>query len=152
MDREVVHLSQAEAIRDIAAILERVERGAEVIVERDQRPMVVIQPNATYFSTTAQSQLCGAGPLTRGRPPGRPFCGGPGSPPGGGLAVQGDRPTKSKWHWVIQPAPRPGRLLSECIALAEAHGSTVTLDEDFAQDLEEIINSRREPLDGSPGD
>jgi len=93
MDREVVHLSQAEAIRDIAAILQRVERGAEVIVERDQRPVA-----------------------------------------------------------VIQPAPRAGRLLSECIALAETHGSTVTLDEDFSQDLEEIISSRREPLDASRWD
>jgi antitoxin (DNA-binding transcriptional repressor) of toxin-antitoxin stability system len=40
----------------------------------------------------------------------------------------------------------PGRLLSESIALAEAHGSTVTLDGDFARDLEEIVNSHREPL------
>ena len=40
----------------------------------------------------------------------------------------------------------PGRLLSESIALAEAHGSTVTLDGDFGRDLEEIINSRHEPL------
>jgi len=68
-------------------------------------PCVLDQPaarNATYYSTTAQSQLCGAGPLTRSRPPGRPSCGGPGSPPGGGLAVQGDRPTTSKWHWAHQ--------------------------------------------------
>jgi prevent-host-death family protein len=42
--------------------------------------------------------------------------------------------------------PQPGRLLSESIALAEAHGSTVTLDGDFGRDLEEIINSHREPL------
>lgn len=42
--------------------------------------------------------------------------------------------------------PHPGRLLSESIALAEAHGSTVTLDGDFGRDLEEIINSHREPL------
>ena len=39
--------------------------------------------------------------------------------------------------------PHPGRLLSESIALAEAHGSTVTLDGDFGRDLEEIINSRK---------
>ena len=37
-------------------------------------------------------------------------------------------------------------MLSESIALAEAHGSTVTLDGDFARDLEDIINSHREPL------
>jgi len=42
--------------------------------------------------------------------------------------------------------PRPGRLLSESIALAETHGSTVTLDGGFGRDLEEIINSHREPL------
>lgn len=42
--------------------------------------------------------------------------------------------------------PHPGRLLSESIALAEAHGSTVTLDGDFGHDLEEVINSHREPL------
>ena len=93
MDREIVHLSPAEAIRDIATILERVEQGTEVIVEKDQRPVV-----------------------------------------------------------LIQPAPRPDRLLSECIALAEAHGSTVTLDEGFGKDLEEIIDSRREPLDASRWD
>jgi prevent-host-death family protein len=41
--------------------------------------------------------------------------------------------------------PQPGRLLSESIALAEAHGSTVTLDEDFSRDLEEVISSRANP-------
>ncbi|MCP5118727.1 MAG: hypothetical protein GY953_48570 [bacterium] len=86
-------VSQAEAIRDIAAILERVERGTQVVIERDQRPVV-----------------------------------------------------------IIQPALPAGRLLSECIALAEAHGSTVTLDEAFGKDLEEVIRSRSEPLDASRWD
>ena len=93
MQREVVRLTSTEAIRDIANILERVEQGAEVIVEKDQRPVA-----------------------------------------------------------IIQPAPSPGRLLSECIALADAHGSKVTLDEDFGKDLEEIIQSHREPLDASRWD
>jgi antitoxin (DNA-binding transcriptional repressor) of toxin-antitoxin stability system len=91
MEREVVHLSSAEAIRDIAAILDRVEHGAEVIVEKDDHPVV-----------------------------------------------------------LIQPAPRPGRLLSECIALAEKYeqelGYAPTLDDGFGSDLEEIIASHREPL------
>jgi len=48
---------------------------------------------------------------------------------------------------AVRPSkPEPGRLLSESIALAEAHGSTVTLDGDFSRDLEDIINSHREPL------
>ena len=53
---------------------------------------------------------------------------------------------------VIKPAGGPGRLLSECIALAEAHGSAVTLDEGFGKDLEEIVQSHREPLDASRWD
>ena len=40
----------------------------------------------------------------------------------------------------------PGRLLSESVALAEAHGSTVTLDGDFGRDLEAIVHSHLEPL------
>jgi antitoxin (DNA-binding transcriptional repressor) of toxin-antitoxin stability system len=92
MERDAVHVSSAEAIRDIAAILDRVERGAEVIVEKDRRPVA-----------------------------------------------------------LIQPAPRPGRMLSECIALARAHeegtGRAPTLDNAFSQDLEDIIARHREPLE-----
>jgi antitoxin (DNA-binding transcriptional repressor) of toxin-antitoxin stability system len=88
MAKEVIHISEAEATSDFAAVLARVRAGAEIIIE-GQVPIVV--------------------------------------------AV---RPSK----------PQPGRLLSESIALAEAHGSTVTLDGDFARDLEDIINSHREPL------
>jgi len=65
------HVSSGEGIREIASILDRVEQGAEVILEKDQRPV---------------------------------------APP--------------------QPAQRPSRLLSECIAQAEAPCSDVTLDEE----------------------
>jgi prevent-host-death family protein len=47
---------------------------------------------------------------------------------------------------VRSAEPYPGRLLSESIALAKAHGSTVTLDGDFGADLEAVVNSHREPL------
>lgn len=39
-----------------------------------------------------------------------------------------------------------GRPIDECIASTKAHGSHVTLDEDFSMDLEEIIESHRDPL------
>jgi hypothetical protein len=43
-------------------------------------------------------------------------------------------------------APQPkGRLLSECIALAEASGSRVTHDEGFTRDVEEGIAIRSQP-------
>jgi hypothetical protein len=47
---------------------------------------------------------------------------------------------------VLRPAEPHVRLLSESLRLAREHGSTVTLDKDFERDLEEIINSHREPL------
>lgn len=48
---------------------------------------------------------------------------------------------------MTRASRQPGRLLSEIIASAEAHGSSATLDEDFGRDLEDVINSHREPLD-----
>jgi antitoxin (DNA-binding transcriptional repressor) of toxin-antitoxin stability system len=89
MAKLVIHMSDAEAASDFASLLERVSAGAEVIIERDSRPVAVVR---------------------------------------------------------AAEAPR-GRLLSESIALAEAHakelGTEPTLDAEFAADLREIINSRK---------
>ena len=46
---------------------------------------------------------------------------------------------------VVHPSV-PAKSVRELIAEAKAHGSHATLDEDFAKDLEDIINSHREPL------
>jgi prevent-host-death family protein len=54
---------------------------------------------------------------------------------------------------VVRPVAEPSvRRLSESLRLAHEHGSTVTLDGDFGRDLEEIINSHREPLSPSTWD
>jgi antitoxin (DNA-binding transcriptional repressor) of toxin-antitoxin stability system len=45
---------------------------------------------------------------------------------------------------IRSPLPK-GRLLSECIALAEARGSMATLDEGFMKDVEEGIARRTQP-------
>jgi antitoxin (DNA-binding transcriptional repressor) of toxin-antitoxin stability system len=45
---------------------------------------------------------------------------------------------------IRSPLPK-GRLLSECIALAEACGSGATLDEGFMKDVEEGTSSRSQP-------
>ena len=47
---------------------------------------------------------------------------------------------------VVYPADPPVRLLSESLRLAREHGSTATLDADFAQDVEAAVESHREPL------
>jgi antitoxin (DNA-binding transcriptional repressor) of toxin-antitoxin stability system len=88
MTKNVIRISDAEAASDFASVLERVCNGAEVVIERNARPVAVVRP----------------------------------------------------------AEPHTGRLLSESIALAEAHGSTATLDGDFARDLEEAVNSHSEPL------
>jgi antitoxin (DNA-binding transcriptional repressor) of toxin-antitoxin stability system len=79
-------MSEAEVAGNLHGVLERVQRGAEIVVEQDHKPVAVIR----------------------------------------------------------SPLPR-GRLLSECIALAEARGSRETLDEGFMKDVEEGIARRTQP-------
>ena len=47
---------------------------------------------------------------------------------------------------VIRAEHRSGRPITEILQEAMERNSTVTLDEDFGKDLEDIINSHREPL------
>ena len=47
---------------------------------------------------------------------------------------------------VIGPAEPHVRLLSESLRLAREHGSRTTLDGDFGRDLENVVDSHREPL------
>jgi len=58
------------------------------------------------------------------------------------LIEQDNRPVA-----VIKPSAPLGRTLSECIALAkkreEERGYAVTLDPDFAADVEEIVRNRQ---------
>jgi antitoxin (DNA-binding transcriptional repressor) of toxin-antitoxin stability system len=92
-----IHISEAEAARDFAGLMARVRAGAEVVIEKEAAPAVVLR---------------------------------------------------------IAPEPR-GRLLSESIALAEAHakelGYEPLMDADFAADMEEIIRNRK-PRDTSAWD
>lgn len=83
-----IRIPEAEAARDFPALMALVDRGSEVVIERDARPVAIIHP----------------------------------------------------------PLKRPGMLLSEIIARAEARASTITLDGDFGRDLEEAISSHSEPL------
>jgi prevent-host-death family protein len=46
MDKPVIHISEAEAARDFAALLDRVRKGAEIVIEHDARPVAVVRPAA----------------------------------------------------------------------------------------------------------
>jgi hypothetical protein len=92
-----IHISEAEAARDFAGLMALVRAGAEIVIEKEASPAVVLR-----------------------------------------VAVE----------------PR-GRLLSESIALAEAHANEMgfepVMDPEFAADLEEIIRNRK-PRDTSAWD
>jgi len=46
MERRVVHISEADAVRDLAAILQQVQAGTEIVIERDAQPLAVIRAAA----------------------------------------------------------------------------------------------------------
>jgi antitoxin (DNA-binding transcriptional repressor) of toxin-antitoxin stability system len=81
-----VHMSDSEVTNNFPAVLEKIRKGVEVVVEHDHYPVALIR----------------------------------------------------------SPLPE-ATLLSECIAAAEARGSTVTLDEGFMRDVEEGIAHRNQP-------
>lgn len=87
-----LRITEAELVRDVRAEIENIERGDEVIIEREDH-----QPLA-----------------------------------------------------VMEPVPPAGRKLSECIALAKAYeanlGYAPLPDADFAKDVQEGIDSRRDPI------
>jgi antitoxin (DNA-binding transcriptional repressor) of toxin-antitoxin stability system len=42
----VIHISEAEATRDFAAVMNHVRAGAEVIIDNDASPVAVLRPAA----------------------------------------------------------------------------------------------------------
>ena len=51
---EPLHVSEADAARDLAAILRRVQTGAEVVIERDAQPLAVIRAAAPPRRTISE--------------------------------------------------------------------------------------------------
>jgi len=43
MEPPVLHVSEADAVRDMAGILQRVRAGMEVVIERDAQPVAVVR-------------------------------------------------------------------------------------------------------------
>jgi prevent-host-death family protein len=43
-DMAQVHMSEAELARDIASVLDRVQSGAEIVIERNAKPVAVLRP------------------------------------------------------------------------------------------------------------
>lgn len=44
MGKNVIHISEPEAASDFASVMSRVRAGAEVVIEKDARPIAVVTP------------------------------------------------------------------------------------------------------------
>src|SRR5262249_44288483 len=55
MAKTVIHVTEAEAARDFADILIRVRAGAEVIIEKDARPVAIIHAAEPERRTISES-------------------------------------------------------------------------------------------------
>ncbi len=44
MAKDVIHISEADAVHSFSALMARVRAGAEVIIEDDDRPVAVLHP------------------------------------------------------------------------------------------------------------
>jgi len=49
MAKDVIHISEAEAANDFAIVMTRVREGAEVIIERDAKPVAVVRAVGDEF-------------------------------------------------------------------------------------------------------
>lgn len=43
MEPQVLHITEADLVRNVRAILQRVETGAEIVIERDAQPVAVLR-------------------------------------------------------------------------------------------------------------
>ena len=61
----VLHITEAELARDLHAVLEKVRQGAEIVVEKDARPVAVIKapqdPGRSIDECIARAKAHGSG-------------------------------------------------------------------------------------------
>jgi antitoxin (DNA-binding transcriptional repressor) of toxin-antitoxin stability system len=43
VESQVLHITEADLVRNVRAILQRVETGAEIVIERDAQPIAVLR-------------------------------------------------------------------------------------------------------------
>ena len=51
---EPLHISEADAVRDLATILKHVQDGAEIVIERDAQPFAIIRAAAPARRTISE--------------------------------------------------------------------------------------------------
>jgi antitoxin (DNA-binding transcriptional repressor) of toxin-antitoxin stability system len=54
MEPRVLHVSEADAVRDLAGILQHVQAGTEVVIERDSQPLAIVRAAAPSRRTVSE--------------------------------------------------------------------------------------------------
>jgi len=54
MEPRILRVSEADAVRDLAAILERVQTGTEAVIERNAQPLAIIRAAAPEHRTISE--------------------------------------------------------------------------------------------------
>ena len=54
MELQVLHITEADLVRDVRAVLQRVESGAEIIIERDAQPVAVLRAASPVRRTISE--------------------------------------------------------------------------------------------------
>ena len=55
MGKNVIHVSEAEAAEDFAAVMSKVRAGAEVVIEKDALPVAVVKPPEPVLRLLSES-------------------------------------------------------------------------------------------------
>ena len=55
MGRRAIHISEAEAAKDLPSLLARVRAGAEIVIERDAEAVAVIRPAEPHVRLLLES-------------------------------------------------------------------------------------------------
>ena len=55
MAKHVIHISDKEAANDFPSLLDRVRKGAEIVIEHDARPVAVVRPAEPHVRFLSES-------------------------------------------------------------------------------------------------
>lgn len=140
-----LRVTEDELIRDVHAVLAKGQEGVEVIVEMDHRPVatkprgktaedrVTIEAMATIHMSEAEVARDLSAVLAKVQQ-------------GVEVVIEKDRRPLA----VIKRPPPVGRHVNECIARARAYearlGFAPVPDADFASDVQEGVDARRDPI------
>lgn len=123
----VLHITESELARDVHGVIEKVRGGAEVVIQENNKPVVVLrsaEPRLRKLSEIAAS-----------------------------LPEHSTATVDLDFAADVEKAWRPGRSIDESIALAKEYEARLdhapVPDPDFAKDVQAAIDAHQEPLDTS---